>query len=194
LIIHDYRVYKIKFRAANAKLVFIFAVIKLLKNMGMICNILRVSPDELEAYLADSSLLEARINSDTQDPNLYDIDKSWDGIIYLLTGSNSSDTTQFLSRIIFSGQLIDKKQKLGSGPAHYLLPQQVKDLNDHIRGIEPSSLKDKFDATAMKELGVYPNVWDHDDTADYLIEYFETIQEIYALASQNGEAIITFIV
>ena len=45
----------------------------------------------------------------------------------------------------------------------------------------------------MKELGVYPNVWDHEDAADYLIEYFETLQEVYALAVENKEAIITFI-
>lgn len=160
--------------------------------MGMICNMLRVSLSQLETYLQDSELLANRIHAEN-DPQLYDIDKSWDGIIYLLTGSNSSDTTQFLSRIIFSGQLVDKNQDLGTGPAHYLLPAQVKDINDQIRGIDPASLKEKFNASAMKELGVYPNVWDHEDAADYLIEYFETVQEIYASASANDEAIITFI-
>jgi hypothetical protein len=160
--------------------------------MGMICNMLRVSLSQLESYLQDSELLANRIHADN-DPQLYDIDKSWDGIIYLLTGSNSSDTTQFLSRIIFSGQLVDKNQDLGTGPAHYLLPAQVRDINDQIRGIDALSLKEKFNAEAMKELGVYPNVWDHDDAADYLIEYFETIQEIYAAAALNDEAIITFI-
>lgn len=161
--------------------------------MGMICTLIRVSANELEAYQKDSALLAERINNGIDDPCFYDIDKSWDGIIYLLTGSNSSDTTQYLSRIIFSGQLIDKKQDLGTGPAHYLTPQQVKDIHDRIKAIVPASLKEKFDAAAMKELGVYPNVWDHEDAADYLIEYFETIQEIYALAVDKSEAIITFI-
>jgi hypothetical protein len=161
--------------------------------MGMICTLIRISETELEAYQKDSSLLAGRISKETDDPYRYDIDKSWDGIIYLLTGSNSSDTTQYLSRIIFSGQLIDKEQDLGTGPAHYLTPQQVNDIHDRIKEIIPASLKEKFDAVAMKELGVYPNVWDHEDAADYLIEYFETVQEAYALAVENKEAIITFI-
>ena len=161
--------------------------------MGMICTLIRVSANELEAYQKNSALLAERINKETDDPCFYDIDKSWDGIIYLLTGSNSSDTTQYLSKIIFSGQLIDKEQNLGTGPAHYLTPQQVKDIYNQIKAIVPASLKKKFDAAAMKELGVYPNVWDHEDAADYLIEYFETIQEVYALAVDRNEAIITFI-
>ena len=109
--------------------------------MGMICTLIRVSATELEAYQKDSSLLAERINKEADDPNFYDIDKSWDGIIYLLTGSNSSDTSQYLSRIIFSGQLIDKEQNLGTGPAHYLTPQQVKDIHDQIKEIIPALLK-----------------------------------------------------
>lgn len=161
--------------------------------MGMICTLIRVSAAELEAYQKDSSLLAERINKETPDPYFYDIDKSWDGIIYLLTGSNSSDSSQYLSKIIFSGQLIDKEQDLGTGPAHYLNPQQVKDIYEQIKEIIPASLKEKFDAAAMKELGVYPNVWDHEDVVDYLVEYFETVQEVYALAVDHNEAIITFI-
>lgn len=161
--------------------------------MGMICTLIRVSVTELEAYQKDSSLLAERINKGTPDPYFYDIDKSWDGIIYLLTGSNSSDTSQSLSKIIFSGQLIDKEQDLGTGPAHYLNPQQVKDIYDQIKEIIPASLKKNFDARAMKELGVYPNVWDHEDATDYLVEYFETVQEVYALAVDHNEALITFI-
>jgi hypothetical protein len=161
--------------------------------MGMICTFIRVSTAELEVYQKDSSQLSERINKETPDPFFYDIDKSWDGIIYLLTGSNSSDTSQYLSKIIFSGQLIDKEQDLGTGPAHYLNPQQVKDIYDQIKEIVPVSLKEKFDAASMKELGVYPNVWDHEDAVDYLVEYFETVQEVYALAVEHNEALITFI-
>lgn len=163
--------------------------------MGMIAYLLRVSPAELDAYRSNNALLEERLHkADTiEDLALYDIDKSWDGIIYLLTGSNSSDTTQPLSRIFFSGQLIDKQQNLGTGPAHYLEPQEVQELHAAIAGIAPASLKAKFDAAHMKEVGVYPNVWDHEDTADYLTEYFETVQEVFAIAVSREEAIITFV-
>lgn len=46
---------------------------------------LRVSEIELESYLDDSALLEARVFNDeagSDDNSLTDIDKSWDGIIF----------------------------------------------------------------------------------------------------------------
>ena len=163
--------------------------------MGMTANLLRVTPAALEAYISNSALLEDRIQQSDAggDEQYYDVDKSWDGIIYLLTGSNSSDKAQPLARIFFSGRLVDKNQNLGSGPAHYLLPEEVKAIHETISSIVPALLKAKFDPAAMKEIGVYPNVWDIGDTADYLIEYFETVQEIFAAAASNGEAVITFI-
>jgi hypothetical protein len=161
---------------------------------GMHLQILRANAEELTTYLLDSSLLAERVlNIAVNDTRRYDIDKSWDGIIYLLTGKNSSDASEPLSRLVFSNQLIDEQQNLGTGPAHYLKPDEVKDLHEQIKNIAPLSLKEKFNAGAMKELGVYPNnVWDEEEVDDYLIEYFETVQEIFALASENGEAVITF--
>jgi hypothetical protein len=162
--------------------------------MGMHLQVLRATAEELTAYLLDSSLLTDRVLNAANDKRRYDIDKSWDGIIYLLTGKNSSDSSEPLSRLIFSNQLIDESQNLGTGPAHYLNPKEVKDLQEQIKHIVPSSLKEKFNADDMKTLGVYPNnVWDEEEVDDYLIEYFETVQEVFAIAAKNGEAIITFI-
>ena len=57
--------------------------------MSMIGNLLRVTKTELEEYLKDSSLLEDKIyDVETENENLVDIDKSWDGIIFLLTGQS----------------------------------------------------------------------------------------------------------
>lgn len=164
--------------------------------MSMIGNLLRVTKTELEEYLKDSSLLEERIyneESDDEDPNLVDIDKSWDGIIFLLTGQNFENATHPLTKVLFSGQIIDEEQDLGYGPRQYLTPEQVKELNEQISKISIEELRKKYDAKRMTELGVYPNIWESEDEVNYLTEYFQTIQEVYAEASKNYEAIITFI-
>lgn len=164
--------------------------------MGMIAYLLRVSPAELDAYCRNSNLLQERVNSTdiVKDPAFYDVDKSWDGIIFLLTGSNSSDATQFLSCIFFSERLIDEQQDLGTGPAHYLLPDEVAEVHQVIAGIAPQALKERFDPVAMKAVGVYPNnVWDEAEVDDYLAEYFETVREAFAAAVAGKEAIITFV-
>ena len=70
--------------------------------MGMIGNFLRVSSAELEEYLKDSSLLENRIydeECEDEDPNMIDIDKSWDGIIFLLTGQSFENSDHPLTRV-----------------------------------------------------------------------------------------------
>lgn len=161
----------------------------------MIANLLRVSKTELETYLNDSSLLEDVIyNEESENENLVDLDKTWDGIIFLLTGQSFGNSNHKLLSVLFSGQLIDEEQDLGYGPAHYLTPEQVADLNAEISSISIADLKQKFNPQKMVEEEVYPEVWEEDDEVfDYLAEGFETLQKVYADATKNNEAIITFI-
>lgn len=161
----------------------------------MIGNLLRVTKSELEDYLKDSSLLEEKIYDDeTENENLIDIDKSWDGIIYLLTGQSSATAEHNLVRVLFSGQLIDEEQDLGCGPAHYLTPEQVAELNNEISTITIADLKQKFNPEKMTEQRVYPTIWDKRyDAFDYVANGFSTLQSVFASATKNGEAIITFI-
>lgn len=165
--------------------------------MSMVGNLLRVTQAELDSYLKDSSVLEANIydeETDDENPNLVDIDKSWDGIIFLLTGQAIANADHPLLRVLFSGQIIDEDQDLGYGPAHYLTPEQVAELNSQISKITVADLKQKYDTKKMTELEVYPTIWEEGDEAfDYLSEHFLTVQQVYSDATKNGEAIITFI-
>ena len=76
--------------------------------MGMTCTLLRVTKNELNEYLNDSSLLEDRIHdndeSEDENENLIDIDKSWDGIIFLLTRQKFGNGNHPLLQVLFSEQ------------------------------------------------------------------------------------------
>ena len=164
--------------------------------MSMIGNLLRVTKAQLSEYLLDSSLLLENIyqeETEEGNPNLEDIDKSWNGIIFLLTGQNVDNSDHPLTSVLFSGQLIDKNQDIGYGPAHYLTPAQVKELNDQISIISPQELAKRYDAKRMIKLNIYPDIWNDEDALDYLITYYKSVQSIYGLAAENEEAIITFI-
>lgn len=164
--------------------------------MGMIANLLRVSETELDSYLADSSLLAKRLynDDDEADPARVDIDKSWDSIIFLLTGEGLFNANHSLVRLLFSGQLVDENQELGYGPAHYLTPEEVAGLNEQLATIQEADLKQKFDPQKMSELEIYPNIWAEGDNAfDYVAVWFKTLQRIYAEAARNGQAMITFL-
>ncbi|MGB0870595.1 MAG: YfbM family protein [Flavobacteriales bacterium] len=162
--------------------------------MGMIINFLRIESDQLNIYKEDSSKLEDRIYNDEidNDPNFIDIDKSWDGIIFLLTGQNVENASGEMLKIIFSGNLIDEEQDLGYGPAHYLNSNEVTELNFKLKQINMEELKAKFDANKMKQIGVYPDIWDEGASAmEYLIDYFEDLRNFYSEAALNKQAIIS---
>lgn len=163
--------------------------------MSMIGNLLRVTKAELEGYLKDSLLLENNIYHDNINPNLVDIDKAWDGIIFLLTGQGIANADHPLLRVLFSGQIIDEEQDLGYGPAHYLTSEQVAELNKEISKITMADLKQKYDPKKMMELEVYPTIWEQEggEAFDYLSENFANLQQVYSDATKNGEAIITFL-
>jgi len=160
----------------------------------MIGYLLRASETELEAFLKNSSLLENKIYADEVE-GLLDIDKTWDGIIFLLTGKGLNDSYDHpMARVLFSGQLIDDDQDLGYGPAHYLRPAEVKEINAKIASINRDELRKSFLPQKMTELEVYPTIWDEgEDTFDYLADNFKNIQDFYALAARNGEAVITYL-
>ncbi|KAA5543416.1 DUF1877 family protein [Adhaeribacter rhizoryzae] len=160
----------------------------------MIGNLLRVTSSELEEYLQDSSLLENRVYDDeAEDPNLVDIDKSWEGILFLLTGQNLENSSHPLAKVLFSGQFIDEDQDLGYGPAQYLTPEQVKEVNAEISKITISELSKNYNPNRMSELEIYPNIWDEEDNLEYLTDYFKTVQEVYSEAAGRNEAVITFL-
>ncbi|MFG4002710.1 YfbM family protein [Flavobacterium aquidurense] len=162
--------------------------------MGMIANLLRVTPTELETYLNDSTLLEERIYSPhaERDFNLKDLDKSWDAIIFLLTGQNIQNADHPLVQVLFSGQIVDEGQDLGYGPGHYLTPKQVKELNSQILTFTTEELQQRYNPEKMIEIDVYPSVWDA-ESFEYVDFYFKRLQQFYAEADKNGQAIITFL-
>ncbi len=161
--------------------------------MGMSVTMLRLTPAELEEILNNSAALEDKIYSEDKD-NITDLDKTWDGIIYLLSGQGLEGADPDLIRPIFSGQMVDEEQDLGYGPAHYLTPDQVAEINDAISEIQISEWKAKYNPTEMMELNVYPSIWDEGDEAfEYLADEFDSMQKTYSEAAANGQGLITYI-
>jgi hypothetical protein len=162
--------------------------------MSMTCNFLRVSNSDLDKYLKDSSILEEVIYDDKSEYiNRIEIDSSWDGIIFLLTGDSFEENKHPLAKVILGGKKIDKDLDFGYDPARYLTSEQVKNLYDKIHTISIEELTAKYDADKMIELEVYPEMWNEVYAINYLIDNFKKVQNFYKDASQNDEAIIMFI-
>jgi hypothetical protein len=162
--------------------------------MGMIVCLLAVSAEELNTILEDSAQLETII--DEEQERLNDIDKAWEGIIYLLSGhglSADSGPVEDLSRVVFSGQVVHEEQDLGMGPAHYLNPGQVAQAAKDLAQLNEGQLRSRYDADAMMKAGVYPEIWNNDESLEYLLENIEVLKAVYKSAAADGNSIITFL-
>ena len=163
-------------------------------KMSMIASLLRVSGDKLKEFQKNCKLLEGEIYPEANDENPFieDFDKSWEAIIYLLTGKNFEQATEEIVRIFFSGNLINDDQDLGYGPAHFLISREVKELNHKLSLITNESIQERFNPVEMNNLGVYPGNWREEDW-EYLKGYFEKLKKFYSVASKNNEAVISTI-
>ncbi len=166
--------------------------------MGMIANLLRVSAEELTSYLEDSSLLEQKLDAiydDEDNETLTDLDKAWEGVLFLFTGESLANlvvSNHPFSQAIIGNDTLDEDQDLGFGPAQYLLPEKVNELNKYILAISDEELAARYNPEAMNELGIYPEAWD-DESLEYVLEYVGVLRDTYATAAANNEAIIAFI-
>ncbi len=166
--------------------------------MGMIGNVIRVSEEELNTFLKDSEILENKIYDDEsyEADWFLDLDKSWDGINYILTGEiigGLENEPNELQRALFSFQIIDVEQDLGYGPAQYLNPNQVKETYSALEKITGEILKGKINGTEMNEMGIYPEIWTESESHKFLIESFEEFIDFYKKAVRNNEAIVTYL-
>ncbi|MFT3823573.1 MAG: YfbM family protein [Chitinophagaceae bacterium] len=167
--------------------------------MSMIGYLFRVSNEQLESFLEDSNLLESFIDEEIENESdsMVDLDKSWDAINFMLTGKTLeeiADAEPPLGMVLFSGQAIDEEQDLGYGPAQYLTPEQVKEVDYVLSNISRDEFCSRYAAGTLNELGVYPESWtDEEDILTYLADNFESLKGFYADAASEDEAVISYI-
>ena len=162
--------------------------------MGMILELLRATPAEFEAYVKDSSLLEEKFYGDSEgDLTIINLDKSWEGILFLLTGQGLKKNQHPMLRVLFSGQNVDENMDMGYGPAEYLTAEQVKEVYAELSAITEEELTARFDPARMTELHIYPEIWQEEGILYYLLAFFNELRTFYAKAAENNQVVITAI-
>jgi len=167
--------------------------------MGMIQSHLRVDNDTLNAFIKDSSRLEAIVYSDdiTNNENFLDLDKAWEGVFFIITKQCLADAVEEeapLLGILMGPTEIDPDQDMGYGPATYTTAEQTRDIYNAIKDLSKDELSANYDPNRMTEEGVYPDIWQDDENAlEYLLDYFDDLKNFYKKAAERGEAVVTFL-
>lgn len=159
--------------------------------MGVCYSLIRVSEKDLSVFLRKPDLLESQINNGSlyNTPNSFSLDKSWDGLRYMLNQITEDDSS-VLSNAIFSNQVIDEEQDFGYGPALYWTPTQVEEISKELELIPENALSKLIKGSEMVQEGIYPGGWEDAEVIAYLFEDYKKWKSFYRMASEQSQAII----
>ncbi|MEO0471577.1 MAG: YfbM family protein [Bacteroidota bacterium] len=159
--------------------------------MGIVAQLYRISSTQLMTFLADPVDLEKALAAGLLKDTLY-LDKSWAGLHFLMcdqTFSESLSTADVRSSFFIPDQVIDEDQDFGTGPAFYLNPAQLDQINSQLKMLQMSELRERFDPERFNQRNVYPGRWAA-EAWDYLVEYLQQLRRFYQTAYDQECAII----
>jgi hypothetical protein len=121
-----------------------------------------------------------------------DIEKSWHGLHFLLTGKQEGGDAP-ACYLLHGGRRIGKVD-VGYGPARALMPADARRFADFLQSLSADELRRRFDPDRMTELKLYPDIWDEGDEAfDYLYENFVSLRDFMIAAREARDAVIIYL-
>jgi hypothetical protein len=156
--------------------------------MSMICILKVISDDEIR-QLHDAP---ERIDDFTNDKRATaDLDKAWQGIQWLLTGS-AFCTDEPLCYLVAGGQEVSFTD-FGYGPPRTLTSSQVAAWDDELFKISLENLMRHFDAKAMLATDIYPQIWSESDSSDYLSQAYRRLKDFVAAAQEKRLGLLVYL-
>jgi hypothetical protein len=146
--------------------------------MSMVMTIFSVSPETIEMFKSNPDAVSARMEDD--DRSCY-LDKSWHGLHFLLCGSAGEGEIPAAS-LLMGGSPVG--EDWGYGPPRVLSPDETQAFASHIDGISAAEFDNRFDAQALLDNDIYPDIWDRDlngepDGRPELNERFAELKEFF---------------
>lgn len=163
--------------------------------MGMIASFFRVSPKGLEVLKANPDEAADLIFEMEEVEELeLDIDKSWHGIYFLLSGMADLDepTEGHIGRAVLGGHELG--EDYGYGPLRYFEPDEVAEIYNELKSISADELAGRFNPETLSEHGIYPmnKKWTEEDK-DYLVDNYDFLLRYYETAAKNNEGMLLLI-
>ncbi len=158
----------------------------------MIGNFRRVSPAKLAELIKKPDSVADFLDQEPQDESEFlDIDKTWHGIHFLLTGDEQKGEPPLANAVLGGIELGDD---VGYGPACYITAQEVAEVSAALSAISTEQLLARLDLNVMKEHEIYPPAWRNlEEEHAYFGGYYEALVEFYAKASKAGDAVFKYV-
>lgn len=159
--------------------------------MSMIGNYLLVEEttiNEIKSGKIDISKL--LYETEHNDGDYLDIDKSWHTIHYMLCGHEYEGEPPFFN-VVLGGTIINDDD-VGYGPARHLTPIEIKEAFDAIKDISEEEFRSRFDCNKFEDEDIYPQ-FDSDEDFEYVWSYFEEVKKFFEQAVINKKHMLLYI-
>ena len=167
--------------------------------MGMIASYMMIDEPTLNKFLGSDieDVADEIFEMEEEDAaELIDIDKSWDGLHFILTGKSATEPIEgdALSEAIAGMKMFDEEsEEFIAYTTHNRLQEIVKALE----AVDTEKLKQEFNPSTLLKNDVYPNIWkdeDKDGLFDYLIDGYKAILSLYKEAvSKNMNIVVSIL-
>ena len=163
--------------------------------MGMIATFTAVSSDTLTSLRSNPGASPGALfeqNDGHENLNSVDVDKAWQGIHYLLTGT-AYEGDGPLAWVIMGGQPLDEHNT--SEHVRFLDADSVKQIAAALTEVDVEKLRARYNPQTMEEKKIYPGVWlrDGDFGLKYILDYFAILKKFYIDTAARGDAVVTAI-
>ena len=166
--------------------------------MGMIANYQYLPDNELEQIKGlsnqEDDLLDfAEDSADTHDI-LIDIDKMWDALLFVMTGSSSSeflDDNPLREAVLGVTPLEDVSEYIA-----YTEKNKIAEIIEALESFDMDRAMANFSMEACKKADLYPNIWDYleeeEEIKDEIRISFVNMKKFYKqILELNGNVLVT---
>ncbi|MGH7513623.1 MAG: YfbM family protein [Gemmatimonadales bacterium] len=126
---------------------------------------------------------------------IVDLDKSWHGIHYLLTGT-AWEGDPPLNFLVTGGREVGDAE-VGQGPARTYTAAETREVAGALAALSDAELRSRFAPGDMMRAEIYPEIWDRDpaedDTLGYLMEYLGLLRTAVATVVERGHGLLVTI-
>lgn len=121
-----------------------------------------------------------------------DVDKAWQAIHYLLTGS--AEPTDSLLGFLCSGGTTIEGTDVGYGPPRAYTSAQVASIATELTSLDRDSLHQRYQPKEMDRQNVYPQIWarDGEEGFEYAWANFEGLRTLLAEASRRKQGLLVY--
>jgi|SRR6266850_2761474 len=129
----------------------------------------------------------------SEKPEEFDVDKAWQGIHFLLTGSDWEGDGP-LAFMLHGGREI--KEDLGYGPPHGFTSGEVKEIVRALDPVNGDELYANADPAEFAAKDIYPQIWDSEPKEEcigYVTDYLTQLKEFLTRVAQSNRALIVYL-